>query len=157
MATTGNAIACAGRIGIGVGFSVARCFAAADSLGQIDRHAYAEPTKSTVAEYLRTWVDGRADLRPATQNGYRGLIETHVIPTLGCVALGMVHRLTGGAWGVVIRQPISAASRALPVMALLFIPVLVGMRHLYPWTLPAASDAVATYAPRSASATRAAR
>src|SRR5207302_11355768 len=63
---------------------------------------------------------------------------------LGCLVLGMVHRLTGGAWGVVIRQPISAASRALPVMALLFIPVLVGMRHLYPWTLPAASDAVLT-------------
>src|SRR5690242_1271031 len=39
--------------------------------------------------------------------------------TLGCLALGMVHRLSGGAWGVVIRQPINAASRALPVMALL--------------------------------------
>src|SRR5262245_45026213 len=57
--------------------------------------------------------------------------------TLGCLALGMVHRLTGGAWGVVIRQPISAASRVLPVMALLFVPVLIGMRHLYPWTDPA--------------------
>ena len=29
--------------------------------------------------------------------------------TLGCLALGMVHQLSGGAWGVVIRRPIGAA------------------------------------------------
>ena len=35
--------------------------------------------------------------------------------TLGCLALGMIHQLTGGAWGVVIRRPIGAATRVLPV------------------------------------------
>jgi hypothetical protein len=54
--------------------------------------------------------------------------------TLGCLALGMIHQLSGGAWGVVIRRPIGAASRVLPVMTLLFVPVLLGMRHLYVWT-----------------------
>jgi hypothetical protein len=54
--------------------------------------------------------------------------------TLGCLALGMVHQLSGGAWGVVIRRPIGAAARVLPVMTLLFVPVLLGMRHLYVWT-----------------------
>jgi hypothetical protein len=54
--------------------------------------------------------------------------------TLGCLALGMVHQLSGGAWGVVIRRPIGAASRVLPVMTLLFVPVLLGMQHLYVWT-----------------------
>jgi hypothetical protein len=54
--------------------------------------------------------------------------------TLGCLALGMVHQLSGGAWGVVIRRPIGAAARVLPVMTLLFVPVVLGMRHLYPWT-----------------------
>ena len=29
--------------------------------------------------------------------------------TLGCLALGMVHQLSGGAWGVVLRRPIGAA------------------------------------------------
>ena len=43
--------------------------------------------------------------------------------TLGCLALGMVHQLSGGAWGVVIRRPIGAASRVLPVMTLLFLPI----------------------------------
>jgi hypothetical protein len=54
--------------------------------------------------------------------------------TLGCLALGMVHQLSGGAWGVVIRRPIGAASRVLPVMTVLFLPIVFGMRWLYPWT-----------------------
>jgi hypothetical protein len=54
--------------------------------------------------------------------------------TLGCLALGMVHQLSGGAWGVVIRRPIGAASRVLPVLTLLFLPIVFGMGHLYSWT-----------------------
>jgi hypothetical protein len=54
--------------------------------------------------------------------------------TLGCLALGMVHQLSGGAWGVVIRRPIGAAARTLPVMTVLFIPVLLGISHLYIWS-----------------------
>ncbi len=54
--------------------------------------------------------------------------------TLGCLALGMVHQLTGGAWGVLIRRPIGAATRVLPIMTVLFLPILAGMTSLYPWT-----------------------
>src|SRR3954468_23681403 len=54
--------------------------------------------------------------------------------TLGSLALGMVHQLSGGAWGVVIRRPIGAATRVLPVLTLLFIPIAFGMHHLYEWT-----------------------
>jgi len=54
--------------------------------------------------------------------------------TLGCLALGMVHQLSGGAWGVVIRRPIGAAARVLPVMTLLFLPIAFGMNRLYGWT-----------------------
>jgi hypothetical protein len=54
--------------------------------------------------------------------------------TLGCLALGMVHQLSGGAWGVVLRRPIGAASRVLPVMTGLFLPIAIGVRILYPWT-----------------------
>src|SRR5206468_2950336 len=54
--------------------------------------------------------------------------------TLGCLALGMMHQLSGGAWGVVIRRPIGAASRVLPVMTALFLPIVLGMSHLYSWT-----------------------
>src|SRR5438876_11049632 len=54
--------------------------------------------------------------------------------TLGGLALGMVHQLSGGAWGIVIRRPIGAATRLLPLMTVLFLPVVVGMNNLYPWT-----------------------
>ena len=54
--------------------------------------------------------------------------------TLGCLALGMLHQLSGGAWGVVIRRPIGAASRTIPVMTVLFLPIALGMNQLYVWT-----------------------
>ena len=54
--------------------------------------------------------------------------------TLGCLALGMVHQLSGGAWGVVLRRSIGAASRVLPVMTAMFLPIAIGMSFLYPWT-----------------------
>jgi len=54
--------------------------------------------------------------------------------TLGCLALGMIHQLSGGAWGVLIRLPIGAATRVLPVMTVLFLPIALGMSRIYPWT-----------------------
>src|SRR6185369_78150 len=54
--------------------------------------------------------------------------------TLGCLALGMVHQLSGGAWGVVLRRPIGGAVRVLPVLTALFLPILFGMSRLYVWT-----------------------
>jgi len=59
---------------------------------------------------------------------------------LGSMALLMVQHLSGGAWGVVIRRPLEAAVRTLPFMAVLFLPILAGMGHLYHWTH---ADAVA--------------
>ncbi|MGH9175925.1 MAG: hypothetical protein ACRD1H_16285, partial [Vicinamibacterales bacterium] len=60
---------------------------------------------------------------------------------LGSMALLMVQHLSGGAWGLVIRRPLEAAVRTMPIMALLFIPILVGMHDLYHWTH---ADVVAT-------------
>jgi hypothetical protein len=54
--------------------------------------------------------------------------------TLGCLALGMIHQLSGGAWGVVTRRLIGAAARVLPALTLLFLPIVFGMGHLYEWT-----------------------
>jgi hypothetical protein len=53
---------------------------------------------------------------------------------LGSLAILMVIHLTGGAWGLVIRRPLEAATRTIPLMAVLFIPVIFGMGHLYHWT-----------------------
>jgi hypothetical protein len=53
---------------------------------------------------------------------------------LGGLALSMLHHLSGGGWGVVLRRIFEAAARTLPWMALLFVPIAFGMTHLYPWT-----------------------
>jgi hypothetical protein len=53
---------------------------------------------------------------------------------LGSLALLMVQHLSGGVWGIVLRRPFEAAVRTLPVMALLFIPIVLGMHSIYHWT-----------------------
>ena len=61
--------------------------------------------------------------------------------TLGCLGIMMLHHLSGGAWGLMIRRILEAASRTLPVMSILFIPILFGLQALYSWARPeAASD-----------------
>jgi len=53
---------------------------------------------------------------------------------LGCLGVAMVHHLTGGRWGFVIRRFLESGFRTLPLMMLLFVPLVFGMRVLYPWT-----------------------
>jgi hypothetical protein len=53
---------------------------------------------------------------------------------LGSMGLMMMHHLSGGAWGMVVRRVWEASSRTLPLLTLLFIPVVLGMNRLYPWT-----------------------
>src|SRR5258708_29047104 len=57
---------------------------------------------------------------------------------LGCMAILMIRHLTGGGWGTVIRRILGAAMRTLPLLALLFIPVILGIRRLYIWAQPLA-------------------
>ncbi len=57
--------------------------------------------------------------------------------TLGSLGLAMVHQVSGGAWGVVIRRILGASSRTLPLLTVLFIPIALGVRVLYPWADPA--------------------
>ena len=56
--------------------------------------------------------------------------------SLGSLAVAMMQYLTGGVWAFVMRRPLEAASRALPLMLVLFVPILFGLHVLYPWTLP---------------------
>jgi len=56
--------------------------------------------------------------------------------TLGCLGLLMLQHLTGGHWGVMIRRPLESATRTLPVLAVLFVPLGFGLRQLYAWTGP---------------------
>ncbi|ADJ28064.1 hypothetical protein [Nitrosococcus watsonii] len=56
--------------------------------------------------------------------------------SVGGLALLMIHYLTGGTWGLLIRRPLEAATWALPLMAVLFIPLAVGLSEIYVWARP---------------------
>jgi hypothetical protein len=55
---------------------------------------------------------------------------------LGSMAILMIRHLTGGGWGMVIRRILGAAMRTLPLLAVLFIPIIVGVHSLYIWARP---------------------
>jgi hypothetical protein len=54
----------------------------------------------------------------------------------GSLPLLMLHHLVGGTWGFVIRRALEAATRTLPLMLLLFLPILFGVHSLYEWSQP---------------------
>jgi hypothetical protein len=58
---------------------------------------------------------------------------------LGCLAIVMLHHLSGGAWGLVLRRIAESATGTLPVLAVLFVPVAVGVPALYAWARPEAA------------------
>ena len=54
--------------------------------------------------------------------------------TLGALPLLMIHHLVGGKWGFATRRMLESASRTLPLMAILFAPLLFGIHNLYEWS-----------------------
>jgi hypothetical protein len=60
---------------------------------------------------------------------------------LGSMAILMIRHLTGGGWGTVIRRILGAAMRTLPLLAILFIPMVIAVwqQRIYPWAMPLAS------------------
>jgi hypothetical protein len=51
--------------------------------------------------------------------------------SLGSLGLLMLQHLTGGNWGIIIRRPLESATRALALVAVLFVPIFFGMKYLY--------------------------
>src|SRR5919201_6806199 len=60
---------------------------------------------------------------------------------LGCLAILMLHYLVGGRWGVVIRRGLEAVTRLLPLMVVLYIPLIFGLPELYAWAPGATASA----------------
>jgi hypothetical protein len=55
---------------------------------------------------------------------------------LGSLGLVLIHALTGGRWGHLVRRPLAAGVATLPLLLPLLAPVLVAGRRLYPWMEP---------------------
>lgn len=67
---------------------------------------------------------------------------------VGGMVLSMIHSLTGGRWGLVLRPVLVPATAAVPWLLLAVIPVLIAVPVLYPWTMPGGAvkpDVAAAY------------
>lgn len=54
--------------------------------------------------------------------------------SIGALCVLMISYLVRGRWTNQLHIPLAAASLTIPIAGLLFIPILVGMPWLYPWT-----------------------
>jgi hypothetical protein len=52
----------------------------------------------------------------------------------GGLCMLMLQYVSGGKWGLLLRRPLEAMSRTLPLVALLFLPIGFLMKHLYLWS-----------------------
>jgi hypothetical protein len=74
-----------------------------------------------LGQFLRSWL-------------FAHLFWTGV--SIGCLSLLMINHLTGGVWGIVIRRLLEAGARTIPVLALLFLPLALGVARVYEWARP---------------------
>jgi hypothetical protein len=56
--------------------------------------------------------------------------------SLGCLAVLMIHYMVTGRWGYLARRPLEAGSRVMPLMAVLFIPIVISVPAIYSWANP---------------------
>jgi len=57
-----------------------------------------EPSRTTLAEYLRAWLDGEHDLSPKTRERYRELCDAQIIPHLGTITLQRLRPARLAEW-----------------------------------------------------------
>jgi hypothetical protein len=58
--------------------------------------------------------------------------------SLGSLGLLMLQHISGGQWGMVGRRIFEAGARLLPIVAILAIPVIIGMPRIFEWARPEA-------------------
>jgi hypothetical protein len=78
-----------------------------------------------------------ADLRVQFFRSYLWAFNYWLGIPLGCLVVLMIQHLTGGAWGLALRRLLEAATRTLPLLAILFVPLAFGLRDIYIWADPA--------------------
>ncbi len=55
---------------------------------------------------------------------------------LGSMVMLMAYHLTCGSWGLLLRRILEAATSTLPLLAVLFLPIALGVGYIYIWAQP---------------------
>ncbi|RLE25998.1 MAG: quinol:cytochrome C oxidoreductase [Acidobacteria bacterium] len=90
---------------------------------------------------------GAIGLALGSDGGMHRLAETYLVSfayflslALGALFFVLLQHLTHAGWSVVVRRLAEALSVNVILMAVLVIPVLLNMEHLYHWAHPGAAD-----------------
>src|SRR6188474_2969577 len=60
--------------------------------------------------------------------------------TLGALFFVLIQYASQGGWGIVVRRIGETTFATIPVMAVLFIPVVLGLHDIYSWSAPGAAE-----------------
>lgn len=82
-------------------------------LSEADRGLLVEPSKLTLADYLRQWLDNAHELSPKTMERYRQLAEQQIIPHLGAISLQRLKPAHVQQWHSTILKAGGAKGRPL--------------------------------------------
>jgi hypothetical protein len=107
----------------------------------LQRRAYAAGAAGVIASLVGILVDATQFLHSYL---FAFLFWNGI--ALGCLSLLMIQHLTGGRWGVAIRRLLEAGTRTLPVLALLFLPIVFGIKRIYPWAAAEHADPTIAHA-----------
>ncbi len=83
---------------------------------------------------LGAWIDPRQ-----AAFSYLAAFACWLALALGALIMVMIAHCTGASWFVMMRRVTESVAATLPLLALLFIPILFALPELYPWARPLAS------------------
>ena len=69
-------------------------------IGKLDRDVWVDPTGGATPYrvHAERWLDGLVDIKPKTRHGYRGLLDTRVLPAFGAYELRRIDTPAIRAW-----------------------------------------------------------
>jgi hypothetical protein len=86
-------------------------------------------------------IGGSLALAAGSDHGWGRLLETYLVSyslflalTLGALFFVLLQHVTRSGWSVVVRRIAEALAANVWLMAVLVVPVVLGMHHLYHWT-----------------------
>lgn len=102
-------------------------------------HAQQQWHRFSVAAGLVGWASISALLLgwlTDAEQAYRSYLWAYMLwweVSVGCLGVALIRPLTGGNWSDALGPYLEAGIRTLPLIALLFGPIAMGLQAIYPW------------------------
>jgi hypothetical protein len=84
------------------------------------------------AEAMLALLSPAVPIKPLLRGWLLAFAIFSTVPIGGIIWL-LIHRLTGGEWGLAAAPVLRPAAAITPLLLIAFSPVLLGLRDIYPW------------------------